>query len=84
MIQHAFLEPQKLPSPQWPANIKPDLVKTKIADWNHLLDDFKALMIGKLRPEKFVSTHATSDFSWEDPMERFDGKIYTVLREGFR
>ena len=33
-------------------------------------------MIGKLRQEKFVSTHATSNFSYEDPIERVDGNIY--------
>ena len=33
----------------------------------------KAVMAAKLRPAKFMSTRATSDFSWEDPLERFDG-----------
>ena len=33
----------------------------------------KAVMSAKLRPAKFMSTRATSDLSWEDPLERFDG-----------
>ena len=47
--------------------------KAMIANWKYIIDDLKAVMSGKLRPAKFISTRATADFLWEDPLERFDG-----------
>jgi len=73
IYHHAFSEPAGLPSPQWPSHIKPDMKEAMIANRKFILDDLKAVMSAKLRPAKFMSTRATSDLSWEDPLERFDG-----------
>ena len=69
-FQHAFTEPQPLSKPQWPAHIKPDMKEAMIANRKYIVDDLKAVMSGKVRPAKFISTRVTDDFVWEDPLER--------------
>ena len=73
IYHHGFTEPAGLLSPQWPAHIKPDMKEAMIANQKYIIDDLKAVMSGKLRPAKFISTRVTANFIWEDPLERFDG-----------
>ena len=72
-MQHAFTEPAGLPKPEWPSEVKPDMKEAIIANRKYILDDLKSVMSAKLRPAKFMSTRATDDFIWEDPLERFEG-----------
>ena len=72
-MQHALSTPSALPKPHWPAETPRDLKEAIIANRKYILEDVKALFSGQMEAEKFMSIRATSDISFEDPLERFEG-----------
>ena len=79
IYHHGFTEPAGLSAPQWPAHIKPDMKEAMIANRKYIIDDFKAVISGTLRPAKFISTRVTADFIWEDPLERLNSTIQILV-----
>ena len=50
-----------------------EMSKKCSTDQRFILKEISFLKIHTLRPAKFISTRATADFIWEDPLERFEG-----------
>lgn len=62
-----------MPKPHWPADVKSDMKEAIIANRKYIVDDIKALFSAKMEAKKFMSTRATPDITFEDPLERFQG-----------
>jgi len=73
IYHHAYTKPGPLPNSQWPAHIKPDMKEAIIANRKYILEDMKNLFDNKMEVKKFMASRTTSDFVWEDPLQKIEG-----------